>query len=277
MSDLLDLPAPKADRREAYGDHPQQSVDLYLPKGPGPHPLVLAFHGGFWREKYDLLHLGHLCAALAADGCEVHSVEYRRLGHEGGGFQGTLDDVSAAAAWLDSSLAPEDGQRPLVALGHSAGGQLALWLSRKHRRPRDPEHPLQNPLFAGVVALAPVSDLVEAARLGLGEGVVLDFMGGGPEDRAAQYAQASPRALLPLGVRQIVIHGTDDDTVPYSLSQAYVLDARQEGDDATLETLKGMGHFEPIDPRSAAFPVVLGAVRKLAGVTLAPAAAGRSR
>ncbi len=266
MSDLLDLPAPEADHRVAYGALPQQFGDLYLPAGAGPHALVLALHGGFWREQYDLTHLGHLCAALARAGFAVWSVEYRRIGQEGGGYPGTLQDVSLAAGFLPQLRRrfPALGAG-VVALGHSAGGQLALWLAGRHHAPAASGVHGPPVGLAGVVALAPVSDLAEASRLDLGAGVVRDFLGGPPEAQPERYGAASPCRLLPLGVPQIVVHGTEDDTVPYALSRAYVKEAQARGERAELRTLQGMGHFEPLDPRSAAWPVVADAVRALSG------------
>ena len=264
MSDLLDLPVPRADQRIAYGPLPQQFGDLYLPEGAAPQALVLALHGGFWREKYDLAHFGHLCAGLARAGFAVYSVEYRRIGQEGGGYPGTLQDVSLAAELLpelERRFSLAEGR--VVALGHSAGGQLALWLAgRQGADMKSPVHGPRLPL-AGLVALAPVSDLAEASRLDLGKGVVREFIGGAPADQPERYAAASPRSLLPLGVPQIVVHGTEDDTVPYALSEAYVNEAQARGDRAELRTLQGLGHFEPIDPRSAAWPEVLDAVRSV--------------
>ena len=51
-------------------------------------------------------------------------------------------------------------------------------------------------------------------------------------------------------MKQVLIHGTRDPDVPYQLSQFYVERAQSLGDDATLITLKGAGHFEVIDPGS---------------------------
>jgi acetyl esterase/lipase len=232
------------DRRVAYGGHPSQFGDLRLPRGAAPRAAVIAIHGGFWRSRHDLTHLGHLCAALAAEGFAVWSLEYRRVGQEGGGYPGTLDDVARGAAFL-GSLGVEVGGA--VAIGHSAGGQLALWLASARKDLR------------GVVALAAVSDLARGSALRLGDGAVDAFLGGAPAEAA------SPRALLPLGVRQRLIHGTEDDVVPFSLSEAYCREARARGDDAALVPLPGMGHFEPIDPRTAAWPAVLAAVRELCG------------
>jgi acetyl esterase/lipase len=262
MLSVLDLHPPPPDQRIQFGAHELQFGELRLPRSEGPFPLVLAIHGGFWRARYDLTHLGHLCAALTQAGYATFSIEYRRVGQQGGGYPGTLEDVALAADFL-----PELAKRfPIklegaVALGHSAGGHLALWLAGRHHIP--PHLPLFKPRpfrFRGVVCLAGVSDLAEAFKLRLGDGAVGDFMGGSPKSAPEHYAAASPAQLLPLGVRQALVHGTEDDAVPYSLSQRYEELARAQGDHVTLRTLQGMGHFEPIDPKSRAWPVVRDAV-----------------
>src|SRR5579859_3765042 len=94
---ILTTPAPPADRRLAYGDHPRQFGDLRLPRGAGLHPVAVVLHGGFWRATYDLEHIGHLCAALAAAGVVTWSLEYRRIGDDGGGWPGTFHDVARGA------------------------------------------------------------------------------------------------------------------------------------------------------------------------------------
>ena len=236
---LLGEPAPAANHRLAYGPDPQQFGDLWLPPGPGPHPLVIALHGGFWRAKHDLAHFGHLCAAAAEAGLATWSLEYRRVGN-GGGCPTTLEDVRSGAAFALSLAARFPLELSRVALlGHSAGGQLALWLAA---RP-----PLA---LRGVVALAPVSDLLRASALRLGDGITDEFLGGTPETVPARYAEASPRARLPLGCRQVLLHGRDDRTVPFALSADYVAAALAAGDEARLVACEGAGHFELIDPRT---------------------------
>ena len=94
--DILTLPPPPADARLPYGTDPNQFGELRLPKGPGPFPVVVNIHGGYWRAKYDLKHAGHLCAALTAKGLATWNVEYRRVGNPGGGWPGTFEDVRSA-------------------------------------------------------------------------------------------------------------------------------------------------------------------------------------
>jgi dipeptidyl aminopeptidase/acylaminoacyl peptidase len=247
---VLSEPPPKANARFAYGEGPQQFGDVWLAPGGMRAPLVLAIHGGFWKARYDLTHLGHACHALAQAGFAVFSIEYRRVGN-GGGVPQTLEDLLLAAGSLArlASLQPIDPDRTLV-VGHSAGGQLALWIAK--------EHP-----FRGVVALAPVTDLARASELKLGGGAADAFVGGPALDRPGEVAEASPIARLPIRARQVLIHGDEDPDVPFAFSEQYVTRARELGDDAQLERLHGMGHFEVIDPKSAAWPSVVGALRTL--------------
>src|SRR6266852_3707171 len=127
--DILSLAPPKADLRVAYGGDANQFVDLRLPKGKGPHPLVIAIHGGYWRAKYDLGYAGHLSAALTAKGIATANLEYRRVGNAGGGWPGTFADVRTAYQFLLQSASQYalDARR-VVVIGHSAGGQLGLCL-----------------------------------------------------------------------------------------------------------------------------------------------------
>lgn len=262
---ILDLAPPQADTRLPYGSDPLQFGDLRLPPGLGPHPVVLVIHGGFWRARYSLEHLGHLCAALTAAGFATWNLEYRRLDDPGGGWPHTLLDVARGADYLRevSAQYPLDLNR-LLAVGHSAGGHLALWLAARHRLAADNELYLDHPLpLRGVISLAGVSDLIAAWLLHLGNGAVGELLGGTPDTAPARYAAASPAELVPLGVPQVLIHGVEDSNVPFSMSQAYAARARAAGDHATLIPLPGMGHFEPIDPRSGAWPVVLEGVRQL--------------
>jgi pimeloyl-ACP methyl ester carboxylesterase len=105
-----------------------------------------------------------------------------------------------------------------------------------------------------------VSDLRESAERVGSEGAVAKFIGGMPGELPDLYADASPRELLPLGVRQILVHGTKDPEVPYAMSERYVESA---GGEAELVSLDGAGHFEPIDPQAREWPRTIDAVRSL--------------
>lgn len=257
--DILDLVPPPADARLPYGDDPWQFGDLRVPGGPGPHPVVVVVHGGFWREAYSLDYISHMCAALTAEGLATWNIEYRRLGPQGGGWPGTFHDVASALEHLRQIADRHDlDLTRVVPVGHSAGGHLALWLAARRRIPAG--DPLYSPTplrVHGAVSLAGVVDLRMAWELHLSNGVVEQFLGGTPATVPERYATGSPRDLLPLGVPQTLIHGTADESVPYAISREYADAAGACGDDAQLITLQGIGHFEVVDPRSSVWPWVL--------------------
>ncbi len=239
---ILDLPPVPADARIAYGPDPSQFADLRVPRGPGPHPVAIVIHGGYWKAAYNLDHIGHLCAALTGAGVATWSLEYRRLGNPGGGWPGTFDDIRAGAAHLAPVAAAYDLDRSrIIAAGHSAGGQLALWLAAERTIP-----------LRRVVSLAGVADLRLAWRLRLSGGIAARLLGGTPEEVPERYRAASPIERLPIAVPQYLIHGTADDTVPFEMSARFAAASKN----AKLVPLPGAGHFEPIDPRSKEWPAV---------------------
>jgi acetyl esterase/lipase len=246
--------------RIAYGDHPSQFGELTLPAGP-PRAVVVVVHGGFWRQRYGL-ELGRpLAADLAAVGYAAWNVEYRRVGVEGG-WPATFDDVAAA---VDVLAGPAAGSLPLdraVAVGHSAGGQLATWLAARPGLPADAPGAAPAVRLRGVVSQAGVLDLVDAERQGVGSGAAADLLGGGPDEVPDRYALASPAARLPIGVPVVCVHGTADVNVPIRQSERFVAAA---GDEAELVPLPGADHFAVIDPTSAAWKACRDGVERLLG------------
>ncbi len=236
-----------------YGPHRQHVMDLELPPGAGPFPVAFVLHGGFWRARYRRDLMGGLCADLAARGWANVNVEYRRLGRwrgGGGGVPWTLEDVGRALDHLADVEAPLDLAR-VVAVGHSAGGHLALWVAG----PRADGGPGRVRL-AGAVGQAAVGDLAQAARAGLDGRVVERFCGGAPRDAPAAYGLASPAGRLPTGVPLLLVHGEADDVVPASMSRRMAEAARAAGDEVTLVVRPGDGHMEHIDPGSGAWAEV---------------------
>ncbi len=240
--DILNLPPPKATARVPYGKAPQQFGDIFVPHGSGPHPAVIFIHGGFWRNTYSLDHAAHLCAALARAGAAVWSLEYRRIGDPGGNWAGMSEDIVRGGERL-AALAGQYNLdlRRAVAAGHSAGGQLALWLAAQ-----------QVADLRGVVPLAAISDLRRAYALQLDSGVVGQLLGGSPDRVPQRYAAASPIELLPIPVQQRVLHGTADNIVPFDMSERFAKASKN----SKLVPFAGAGHFDLIDPRSKIWPAV---------------------
>jgi acetyl esterase/lipase len=244
-AEMPEFPPPPADHRMPYGPGEFQFGELRLPRRSGPHPAALVIHGGFWRAIYGLEYIGNACAALTDAGIATWNIEYRRLGHPGGGWPGTFEDVANAAHHLQSIAAQFNLDRNrVIAIGHSAGGHLALWLGTRPKSLR------------AVISLAGVADLRRAWELHLSNTVVAEFLGGTPDEVPDRYEFASPIEQLPLGLPQRLFHGTADSSVPYEISQRYLQAARASGDDAELITLQDAGHFELVDPRTKEFTLV---------------------
>ncbi len=247
---LTDAPPP-ANSRLNYGHDRFQFGDLRFPQGRGPFPAAMFIHGGFWRARYDLQHAGFFCAGLTKSGFVTFNVEYRRVGNPGGGWPGSFEDVSAAYQFLRQLAGkyPIDAKRVLV-IGHSAGGQLALALAAHHNS------------MSAAVSLAGVVNLRRAWDLHLSHDAVAEFLGGPPDRVPEHYREASP-AELDIHCKQLIVYGEVDGTVPVEMSRAYVKEKKAKGEDISFLELPALGHYELIDPESAAWPRITDAIAKL--------------
>lgn len=262
MSDsILSLVPPPADARIAYGSELNQFFDLRLPKdgreSRKSFPLVISIHGGYWRARYNLDHVGHLCAALTAKGLATANLEYRRVGNEGGGWPNTFADIRSAYNFLlqNASQHSLDAKRVLL-MGHSAGSQLALCLAA---------HEVS---VTRVVSLAGVLDLRRACELHLSNDAVVELLRGTPGQVPDHYREADPMQLAIPQARQWLIHGTADDVVPPAFSRDYVAakqrrTGNKEKEDVHLLEIPEADHFDLIDPRSPAWKQVEPAVLDL--------------
>jgi len=247
--DILSQPQPPPDERVAYGADPNQFLEVRIPRGQGPHSVLLHIHGGYWRAKYDLAHAGHLCAALRVAGVATFNIEYRRVGNDGGGWPGTFADIRSACRFVqqEHSRFHLDLDRFAV-MGHSAGGQLALCLAAHETS------------LHRAISLAGVVDLKRAFALHLSNDAVAEFLGGKPDAVPEHYREADPMELSIPHARQWLLHGTEDDTVPPEFSRDYVAQKKKAGESVQLLEIARAGHFELIDPTSEAFKQVTSTV-----------------
>ncbi len=266
VEDINALPSAPADVRYAYGKARQQFGELRLPKAPGRHAVAVILHGGCWVERYaDIRNTAALADALRGEGIATWNVEYRREDEAGGGWPGTLLDAAQAIDALRelAKRYPLDLSR-VVAIGHSAGAQLALWAAGRHRLPRSSVLYAADPLpIKGVLALGAIADLARFNEQEVdvcGEPVVTRLMGGSPKSVPERYAQGSPRQLLPLGVRQILVTAVHDFVESPAEGSLYVEAARAGGDKAEQRVVRNASHFEYLSPESVAWPMVRGAV-----------------
>ena len=237
--EVLDLTPAPADVRLRYGAAQRQFGDLRVPKTKEKHPVAIVLHGGFWRNKFNLVYMGHLCESLRTAGIATWNLEYRSIGDPGGSWPGTCLDVALGASYLRMIAdAHHLDLNRVIALGHSAGGHLALWLAAKG-----------NLKLAGAFGLGAVADLQRALDLKLSDTVVAKFLNGGA------IQQADPMQLLPMKTKLRLFHGKADDIVPIEIAERFTQAAKRAGDDARLFPLEG-GHFEPVDPRTPQWGLV---------------------
>jgi acetyl esterase/lipase len=234
-------------QRHRYGALPHQVCDLHKPTGGSePHPVAVVLHGGYWQPPYTKLIMRPLCQDLTKRGYAAWNVEYRRLGRDGGGWPMTFDDVAAA---IDLLADLEDARldlRRVTLIGHSAGGQLALWAAGRAELPAGAVGAGPRVVASRVLALAAVCDMARA------EQVAARLLGGSPSEVPDRWQQANPIRRIPLAVPVALVHGTDDETVSVQRSREYAAAAAAAGAPATLVETPG-GHQDQIDPSTAAW------------------------
>lgn len=254
--DLLERPRPEESAAIAYGADSMQVGGLFLPDGPGPHPTVLMVHGGCWQtEIADRRIMNWIADDLRTRGIAVWNIDYRGVDREGGGYPGTFLDAAAAADALRTHAARYNLDiEPLVAIGHSAGGHLALWLAGRHRLPAGSPLRTGDPLpIHTVVSLGGLPDLEEAARppgSGCGTDVIGRLTGG-------NFADTSVPRLGPIGAKQVLINGLQDRIIPTDYAEGYAAPMRAKGDEVKVRLIDATGHVELIAPETAAWAVAV--------------------
>ena len=230
----------------AYGPGPDQFLEVTLPAGRAPAPVVVVLHGGFWRARYGVELARPLAADLAFRGWAAVAVEYRRVG-AGGGWPTTLDDVAAALDALpDVPGADRLDLSDVTVVGHSAGGHLAAWAASRSRLPVGAPGAAPRLQVTAAVSQAGVLDLGAAVAADLGDGATVGFLDGTPAEVPDRYTAADPVRLLPTGVPVLCVHGEQDATVPPAQSERYRAAATAAGDRVEVIVLPG-DHMAVID------------------------------
>jgi len=261
-ADIVKLPSAPPAARLSYGDDPNQFADLRLPEGRGPFPVVVVIHGGCWAEYADVTYSAPLATALTHEGWATWNVEYRRVHQDGGGWPGTFLD---AARGIDSLRAaakkyPLDLGR-VVAIGHSAGGQLALWDASRASIAKDSPVYVADPLpLRGVISIGGIPDMraFAADPQGPCDGRHIRVMGGTPAEHSERYAMVSPAERPPLGIPQVLIWGERDSVASASRFAAYI-----EKTHATSIIIPNAGHHDLMSPNLPAYSVLVAQLRRL--------------
>jgi acetyl esterase/lipase len=268
LQDYLALTGPEPAARFAYGAAPSQFVELFLPRGAGPFPVVVLIHGGCWTVEYDgIAQMRDMAGALTAQGIAVWNVEYRRHDEEGGGYPGMYQDVAAAVDRLRAE--PRVDVHRIVVVGHSAGGHLAQWAASRHRLPAWSPAWVADPLrIATVISLGGLADLRNQATLirSSCERETPQLAGLPSAVRPDVFADTSPAEMLPAGIRTVLMHGELDTVAPPSIAEDYARRARAAGDEAEAVVLPGASHYDEVASGAPCWPVVNGAIRTALGL-----------
>ncbi len=227
-----------------YGPDADMVLDLRTPSGEGLHRVALLIHGGFWRQIWKRDLMDAMAVALAQVGWATVNIEY----HRGRGSYATASrDIEKAVRWIknnavEHSLDPER----IVAIGHSAGGYLALSLAHRGAG------------LAGAVPLAAVSDLAAMAASRPDDDPVAPFLGATRDEapRLWDQAELTRSPVIPVHL----VHGINDDTVDPTQTESYVA---RTGGTTPMTMIGDCGHMELIDPLSESWPEVIAALESV--------------
>ena len=262
LADYLALSGPAPGARIAYGPAASQYAELFLPEGKGPFPVAVLVHGGCWTSKFGgITQLRNMAGALAQRGIAVWNVEYRRVDEPGGGYPGMYHDMHAA---LDA-LRAQAGKQPLdleriVAVGHSAGGQLVQWIAGRERIPHASPLYRANPLpVRRIVSLGGLADLRKEAALiqsSCGRDTA-QLAGTASAQRPDVFVDTNAAELMPNGSRTWLVTGALDTISPPRVAHDYAARARAAGDRAEVVILPDASHYDEVAATSPAWPQVL--------------------
>jgi acetyl esterase/lipase len=275
LADYMALSGPAPSHTYSYGKEASQYAELFRPAGKGPFPIAVLVHGGCWTKEYGgITQLRNLAGALSAQGIAVWNVEYRRVDEAGGGYPGTYQDINAALELLNVQAAGQqlDVQR-VVAIGHSAGGQLVQWLAGRSRIPT--ASPLFQPVFLPVrqiISLGGLADLRREQALikSSCDRDMVQLTGLPGPGRPDVFADTNAAELIPNGSHTVLITGELDTVAPPRVAHDYAARARAAGDSAEVVILPGASHYDEVAASSPAFGLVLPAIRAALGLPVLP-------
>ena len=262
LADYLALTGPAPSATYAYGRAPSQYAELFVPHGAGPFPVAVLVHGGCWTKEFGgITQLRNMAGALAARGIAVWNVEYRRVDETGGGYPGTYQDINAALDLL-AVQAPAHGLdlHRIVAVGHSAGGQLVQWMAGRSRIASGSVLYQSAPLpVREIVSLGGLADLRHEQALikSSCDRDIVDLTGRPSAGRPDVFSDTNAAELMPNGSHTVLVTGERDTVSPPRVAHDYAARAVKAGDAAEVVILPGASHYDEVAATSEAWPTVL--------------------
>ncbi|MEA3400894.1 MAG: alpha/beta hydrolase [Armatimonadota bacterium] len=227
-------------------------LDAYLPADNQVHPAIVFIHGGGWRRGSKKGGFNAVQGPRAiADGIAVFSLDYRLSSVAP--YPAAVEDCLRAIRWIRKHGGEFNVDPDALGLwGGSAGGHLVLMMAFMEPGAEDLDaggNQLAN--FAQcVVAKNPPTDLTADDSMHQ-QRALLAFMDTTLDEAPARFAQASPVThISPDDPPVLVMHGTEDRTVPYSQAQILAQRLEEAGVPLELITIEGGGHgLKGGDPR----------------------------
>jgi len=258
--------SPGHDLRSAltYATHDGVALqgDLYLPKGAGPFPALVAVHGGGWQQgaRSTFQHWGPW---LASRGHALFSISYRFAKKGRKAFPESVRDVLAAVQHVRGNAAALgiDGAR-IALFGASAGAHLAALAALGGRAPAlaggypdDPQAKVDTAVKA-LVGVYGVYDLVEMWQCyqlnSPLDNNIENFIGAAPMANRQLYFDATPMSYATYANNKTAVllgFGTEDDLVDRKAhSEAFLRALKQAGFFARSCVVQGAGHYWISDP-----------------------------
>jgi len=236
--------------------HERQRLDLYLPAGEGPFPLIIWVHGGAWRagSKENPPALRYL-----EQGYAVASINYRLSQHAI--FPAQLEDCKAAVRWLRANAVRHrlDPER-FAAWGASAGGHLVALLGTTGdtKQFEVGEHLEQSSAVQAVADWFGPTDFLQmnpqAGPLGTMDHDAADspeskLVGGPIRDNPDKVLRASPlHYVSPGDAPFLIVHGDQDPLVAHGQSELLEAALKQAHVPVEFYTVQGGGHGGFKDP-----------------------------
>ncbi|WP_027967495.1 alpha/beta hydrolase [Halomonas halocynthiae] len=222
--------AAHAPQHLQYGKDPAACLDLFVPEGKGPWPLMVFIHGGYWQE------LSHTATNFLAKHYLERGMAFASLGYELApqvSIETMIEQCHQGLRAAITQLKSQGGHRSLVLGGHSAGAQLAFWVATAEAAAKDSTPIDELLLVSGVFDLTPLTETYVNAPLGLD---------------AARAHLLSPRFGKLSGLPPVHLIIAEHDT-PAFRRQCHEFFAAilNVGGTANIMDLPGCNHFDVLD------------------------------
>jgi acetyl esterase/lipase len=213
-----------------YGAGPRRTLDVYQPDAASAAPVVVFFYGGSWQSGSKRIYK-FVGAALARQGYVVVIPDYRVYPETR--YPGFLEDAAQALRWTKDNAARFGGDpHKLFVMGHSAGAYIAAMLVLDSRWLRAADMAPRRDI-SGLIGLAGPYDF-----LPLSDGTLRTIFGAAADTSTQPISHVSPGAPPTL-----LMTGANDQTVDPGNSTRLAARLRAAGDQATVQTYRGVGHL----------------------------------